>query len=595
MIPTPIAIRPPTVAYFSMEIGLEADMPTYSGGLGLLAGDCLRAAADLHVPMVGITLLHRKGYFQQHLDDKGNQTETPCIWSPEKRLEAMAARISVTIEGRQVLVRAWRYVIQGVSGHTVPVYFLDTAMEENSPWDRTLTDYLYGGDQRYRLCQEVVLGIGGSEMLEALGHADVQTYHMNEGHSAFLALALLAEQTNGQQGTAALKAATEAVRRRCIFTTHTPVPAGQDQFSADLVRHVLGADWTSELRAECCPDGTLYMTFLALFFARYVNGVAMRHGEISRSMFPGYPINSITNGVHAATWTAPPFQRLYDRRFPEWRKDNLYLRYAVSIPRGEIQQAHAEARQTLLAEVEKRSGVRLDPAAFIMGFARRATAYKRADLLFSDLDRLRRIAKTVGPLQILYGGKAHPADEGGKAVIRRVFEYAAALKDSVQVVYLEDYDMALAKLMCSGVDVWLNTPQKPNEASGTSGMKAALNGVPSLSILDGWWLEGHLEGATGWAIGEDGVTPSDPAREATSLFDKLEYVILPLFHGRKLAFTEVMRLAIALNGSFFNAQRMLAQYLRNAYLAGDEIGATPAPQNDWQLQHTTGYVERAKT
>jgi starch phosphorylase len=291
----------------------------------------------------------------------------------------------------------------------------------------------------------------------------------------------------------------------------------------------------------------------------------MRHGEISRGMFPGYPINSVSNGVHAVTWAADPFRALYDRRIPEWRRDNLYLRYAVELSPAEILSAHTECKGQLLAEVERRTGARLDPTTLTLGFARRATAYKRADLLFTDLDRLRRIARTAGPLQVVYAGKAHPRDEGGKEQIRKVYEAATALQGAVTVVYLEDYDMALARLLCAGSDVWLNTPLKPHEASGTSGMKAAVNAVPSLSVLDGWWVEGCLEGVTGWAIGGDGGQPSDPAREAGDLYAKLESVIVPLFYGRPLAFAEVMRSAVALNGSFYNAQRMLQQYVTNAY------------------------------
>jgi starch phosphorylase len=361
-------------------------------------------------------------------------------------------------------------------------------------------------------------------------------------------------------------AAHDAVRRRCVFTTHTPVPAGQDQFPAELVRAVLGEPTaTTLLNSDGCVDGMLNMTGLALTFSHYVNGVAMRHGEISRGMFPGYPVNSITNGVHAATWAADPFRELYDRHFPEWRRDNLYLRYAVSLEPREILAAHAECKRLLIEEVARRAGVRLAPTALTFGFARRAATYKRADLLLTDPARLRRIARTVGPLQVVYAGKAHPRDESGKAQIRKVFAAAAALEGDVTLVYLEDYDMALARLMCAGVDVWVNTPLKPQEASGTSGMKAAVNGVPSLSILDGWWVEGCLEGVTGWAVGEAGSQPGDSAREAASLYDKLEYVVGPLFYGRPLAFAEVMRSAIALNASFFNAQRVVRQYLRNAY------------------------------
>src|SRR6516225_2277341 len=561
----PTQSRLPSVTYFSMEVGLEPVMPTYGGGLGMLAGDTLRAAADLDIPMVGVTLLHRKGYFCQQLDARGTQTESPCSWSPEKFLVPLKPRVPITIENREVLVRAWRYEIHGVTGHTVPVFFLDTDLEQNSSWDRTLTDHLYGGDKRDRLCQEVILGLCGLAMVRALGHQETQAFHMNEGHSALLALGLLAEKIAGRSNLDVSETIRSTIRPQCVFTTHTPVPAGHDQFDMDLVRRVLGEELTGALKSSaCCLNATLNMTYLALFFSHYVNGVAMRHGEISRGMFPNYPINSITNGVHGVTWASLPFQRLYDRHFPEWRRDNLYLRYAISIPLGEIQQAHVEAKQLLLAEVERRTGVHLDPAAFTIGFARRAATYKRADLLFNNLDRLRRIAAQAGPLQVLYGGKAHPQDEGGKTMIRRVFEAAAALGDTVRVGYLSDYDMALAKFLCGGVDLWLNTPQKPQEASGTSGMKAALNGIPSLSVLDGWWIEGHLDGTTGWSIGEDDGAPSDPAQEATSLYDKLEFVILPLFYRRAMAYAEVMRSVIALNASFFSAQRMVGQYLQNA-------------------------------
>lgn len=562
----------PTVAYFSMEVGLESDLPTYSGGLGVLAGDTLRAAADLGVPMVGVSLAHRKGYFRQRLDTGGNQSEEPAAWEPESRLEAMPHRVTVSIEGRAVVVRAWRYLVRGLSG-VVPVYLLDTDLDGNSKLDRQLTDHLYGGDQRYRLCQEVVLGVGGTEFLRAAGHDRLTTYHMNEGHAALLTLGLLAEDACGQLPAQVSDAAREAVRRRCVFTTHTPVPAGHDQFSADLVRSVLGELAASLLlNSDGRVDDVLNMTGLALTFSRYVNGVAMRHGEISRGMFPDYPINSITNGVHAATWVADPVRALFDRHFPEWRRDNLYLRYAIGLPPGEVLAAHAECKRELLAEVERRTGTRLDPNALTLGFARRAAAYKRADLLFTDADRLRRIARTAGPLQVVFAGKAHPRDEGGKAQICRVFEAAAALKGDVTVAYLEDYDMALARQLCAGADVWLNTPLKPQEASGTSGMKAALNGVPSLSILDGWWVEGCLEGVTGWAIGEDGGKPGDPEREADDLSAKLEHVVAPLFYLRPLQFAEVMRAAIAINGSYYNAQRMIAQYLRNAYTSSAKPG-----------------------
>jgi len=280
---------------------------------------------------------------------------------------------------------------------------------------------------------------------------------------------------------------------------------------------------------------------------------------------PNYPIDAITNGVHAVTWTAMPFRNLYDHHIPEWRYDNFYLRYAVNIPLSEIQYGHAQAKRDLLELVQHRTGVQLDEGALTIGFARRSAAYKRADLLFSSLDRLRWITRHVGPLQVIYAGKAHPQDYAGKALIRRIFAAAAEVGETMRVVYLENYDMALARDICAGVDLWLNTPQRPQEASGTSGMKAALNGVPSLSVLDGWWLEGHQEGVTGWAIGDGQGSGEEPSHEVASLYDKLEHVILPLFYERPMEFAKVMRSAIALNGSFFNTQRMMFQYLRNAY------------------------------
>jgi glycogen phosphorylase len=564
-----------TIAYFSMEIGLDAGIPTYGGGLGILAGDTLRAAADLRTPMVGVTLLHRKGYLRQHLDSWGNQYESEETWYPEEHLEALTHRVSITIEGRPVLVRAWRYLIQGASEQTVPVYFLDTDLHENTPADRALTGYLYGGDSRYRLRQEALLGLGGIAMLRALGYHNVQTYHMNEGHSAFLALALLQEWCC-QRGLNSLnQESLEAVRRQCVFTTHTPVAAGHDEFPLNMVREVLG-DQRTDLLATTggCRDGRLSMSHLALTMSGFVNGVSQRHSEVSRQLYPGYSIAAITNGVHAATWLAPSFHRLYDRCIPEWRYNNRALSRASDIPLGDIQEAHRQAKLQLLEEVQQRTGVVLDPNIMTIGFARRAAAYKRADLLFTDLEQLKKIARYAGPFQVLYAGKAHPRDQHSKDIIRRVFGAADALDGAVRVLYLENYNMTLGKLLCAGVDLWLNNPQKPLEASGTSGMKAALNGVPSLSVLDGWWVEGHQEGVTGWSIGDAGDETSDPVREAQSLYYKLEHVVLPMFYHQPGEYAQIMRSAIALNGSVFNTHRMLAQYLENAYHAANSYHAS---------------------
>ena len=571
-------------AYFSMEIALDPALPTYSGGLGILAGDTLRSAADMGLPMGGVTLLHRKGYFEQHLDAQGNQTETASEWEPEKLLQPLEARATITLNGQSVSIRAWQYTIRGCTGHQVPVYLLDTNLPENSPFARTLTDQLYGGDDHYRLCQEVVLGIGGVAILRRLGHHHVLTYHMNEGHPALLALALLEEHLGGRPCSEASADDIAFIRKKCVFTTHTPVPAGHDQFSESLVRRVLGDAHTNALEKGGCMGGNvLNMTDMGLRFSHYINGVAMQHGEISRGMFPNYPVRAITNGVHAGTWTSRPFQELFDRHIPEWRCDNLYFRYAIGIPLFEVRTAHAYAKQMLREELLHKIGFQLDPNILTIGFARRATAYKRADLLFSDLERLKCIAREIGPMQLVFGGKSHPQDSAGKEQIRLVFEAMAALKGVINCVYVENYEMRWASLITAGVDLWLNTPQRPFEASGTSGMKAALNGVPSFSVPDGWWLEGHVEGATGWDIGREEI-PERPADEIASLYHKLETIIVPMFYGRPEAYAEVMRLSIALNGAFFNTQRMLSQYVLDAYFSGRQ--STPLEQVVAESRHT---------
>ncbi|MFQ5509279.1 MAG: alpha-glucan family phosphorylase [Leptospirillia bacterium] len=556
-----------TIAYFSMEIALEPGMPTYSGGLGILAGDTIRSAADQELSLVAVSLLHRKGYFFQRIAPDGTQSEEPVVWAVEDFLTPLTDRVEVSIEGRKVRVAAWKYKVHGVTGHTVPVYLLDTDLPENAPEDRRLTDVLYGEGKRYRLCQEVVLGMGGVKMLDTLGHGNVARYHMNEGHASFLALQLLEESAADGDREGPGLTDIEAVRERCVFTTHTPVPAGHDKFPLDMVREVIGERAEFAMPDVFCCEGELNMTFLALNLSGYVNGVAKRHGEVARDMFARYPIDSITNGVHVATWASEPFARLFDQHIPGWREDSFSLRYALGIPIGEVWSAHQEAKRELVNHINRETNAGFDTDALTLGFARRMTPYKRPDLLFSDLDRLAGIARGGGPLQVLYGGKAHPSDEAGKQAIRRIHEAANALGDEVNVVFLDNYDMGLGRIITAGVDVWLNTPQPPKEASGTSGMKAAVNGVPSLSVLDGWWIEGCIEGVTGWAIGEDGRNgdATDSKDDAKFLFDKLESVVIPTYYQQRDAFTDMMRHTIALNASFFNAQRMLQQYVLKAY------------------------------
>jgi starch phosphorylase len=575
-----------------MEIALENAMPSYSGGLGVLAGDTIRAAADIRLPMVAMCLLYRKGFFTQVLADDGLQSEEAVEWNVADFLKEETARVDVPLENRRVQLRAWRYDAKGVRGFEVPIYFLDADLPENDERDRNLTGSLYGGDPYYRLCQEVLLGIGGVRMLRALGYTDLNRYHMNEGHAALLTLELLGEEAEKAGRDSIRGEDITRVRSKCVFTTHTPVPAGHDRFpmefltrafperqefldlkdatSAQLLRQVLQAETNFPDLQEAAKRGaSLNMTHLALNMSMYVNGVAKMHGEVSRRMFPQVPIEAITNGVHAATWTAPAFQQMFDRYIPTWREDNYSLRGALGLPQEEVWSSHLLSKHELFLEVQKKTGLQMDSEVFTIGFARRATGYKRADLILSDLDRLREIAKNVGKFQIVFAGKAHPKDGGGKDLIRKIFRAKKALKKSIQVVFLDNYNMDVGGKITAGVDLWLNTPQFPLEASGTSGMKAALNGVPSLSILDGWWVEGHIEGVTGWAIGplrQSGDETLNNEADAESLYDKLEHVILPMYYNDRQKYLSVMQHSIAINGSFFNTQRMVQQYITDAYI-----------------------------
>ena len=562
------------IAYFSMEIALEPAMPTYSGGLGVLAGDTIRSAADLKLPMVAVTLIHRQGYFAQKLDANGWQTEASVTWDVARFCRELPPRVQVGIEGRTIHVRAWQYMVKGVSGHEVPVILLDTDLPENSEWDRALTDHLYGGDSHYRLCQEVILGIGGVRMLRALGYQDVSRFHMNEGHAALLGLELLDERARWFHRDRFNHEDVQAIQRQCVFTTHTPVPAGHDKFPLDHVRRVLGRDDTFDMHEVFCCAGELNMTYLALNLSHYVNGVAKKHGEVSQQMlqpkdgFHHYQIDHITNGVHLATWASPSFAGLFDRHVPGWREDNASLRAALNIPKEEVWQAHQAAKTRAIEEVNRRANANFDLETFTIGFARRAATYKRAELLLTEPSRLREIASRAGRLQIIYGGKAHPSDEAGKRVIQQIIQARDSLGPDVRLVYLENYDWELGGLLTAGVDVWLNTPLPPMEASGTSGMKAALNGVPSLSVLDGWWNEGCIEGVTGWAI--DGVaqgkeTENRTPQDAQSLYQKLGQIVLPAFYQYRDDWLRVMRHAIALNASHFNTQRMVQEYVVKAY------------------------------
>ncbi|MCK0508284.1 alpha-glucan family phosphorylase [Aromatoleum anaerobium] len=553
------------VAYFSMEIALRNDISTYSGGLGVLAGDTIHAAADLELPLVAVSLVSRKGYFRQEFDGRGRQVELADPWDPAQHARPLEAKVTVPIEGRDVWVGGWLYVLEGHMGGRQPVILLDTDLPENLGADRELTHYLYGGDAAYRLKQEIVLGIGGTRMLRALGYR-LRQYHMNEGHSALLTLELLRRHAYAAENLRPGEQRYDIprVRTLCNFTTHTPVDAGHDQFSYELVQRVLG-DFIdiATLQSLAGPE-RLNMTHLALNLSEYVNGVAKRHAEVSRLMFPGYHVRSITNGVHPARWTSAGFATLYDAHLPGWCCEPELLARADRITDSAIWDAHQQAKERLIEQVRTACGVALQPQWPILGFARRMTAYKRPDLLFSNLERLKAIARRH-PFQIVLAGKAHPRDDEGKRLIEALHAHRRDLHDVIPIAFLPNYDLDIALTLVSGVDVWLNTPLCPLEASGTSGMKAAFNGVPSLSVLDGWWIEGCIEGVTGWAVGNCAASEDD----AQSLYDKLENVVLPLYRGNgndRSGWIALMKGAISKNAAYFNSHRMMRRYVAEAYM-----------------------------
>ncbi len=551
-------MRGETIAYFSMEIGLVEEIPTYAGGLGTLAGDTVRSSADLGIPIVAVTLASKKGSFRQELDAAGRQIEHPQDWNPADLMELLPERARVRIGGGMVSIAAWQYDIESPTGGRVPVLFLDTDLEENSPEDRGITDLLYGGDYRYRLKQEMVLGMGGVRLLDALGFK-IRKYHLNEGHSSLLALELL-DRAGGDP---------DAVQEMCVFTTHTPVEAGHDKFSYHLVGELMEDGDRIEMLRRFGGGEELNLTLLALNLSHYVNGVAKKHRDVSSAMFPGYVIHSVTNGVHSYSWTCPSFRELYDRYLPGWANEPELLVRVDIIPDELMVEAHATAKKELIDAVNRSTGSDMDPEVLTLGFARRSTEYKRPTLLFSDLDRLRRISSR-GEVQIVMAGKAHPRDFQGKRLIEEIFGHARALKGEVEVAYLKNYDMGLAAKMVAGVDVWVNTPLRPREASGTSGMKAAHNGVINFSVLDGWWIEGWIEGVTGWSIGpepgEELTAEESRRRDIDDLYSKLEYIIVPTFYNRKDHWVRMMNDSIGMLAYYFNSHRMMRRYVTEAYL-----------------------------
>jgi len=597
----------PVIAYFSAEYGLHHSLPFYAGGLGFLAGDFLKECSDLNIPLVAVGFMYPEGYVSQRISADGWQENVQFT------LDREAASISrvfddagtplvvqVPIIEPPIYVAVWR-----VGVGRVPLYLLDTDIEENDPWNRGISARLYSGDLELRLRQEIVLGIGGAEVLQALGieHAVV---HLNEGHAAFSLLERIRDRI--VQGLP-FEEALQKVRETTVFTTHTPVPAGHDIFPFPLIekyfsrfRESLGLDRETFLHLGTHPDEPLgfNMTAFALRLSEYKNGVSRKHGEVANLMWQNLwtdrsaadgPIEAITNGVHVPTWIEPKMELLFNKHLPSgWldRHDDPTLWNKIdTVPDEELWKTHVWLKIKLLEVIRERArqrwsrdhvnpcmviagGGMLDPSVLTLGFARRFATYKRADLIFQDFERLQKLLKNRWkPLQIIFAGKAHPDDHPGKMILQKIVNIAKDPEFAGRIAFVEDYGEQFAQYLVHGVDVWLNTPIPPMEASGTSGMKASLNGVPNLSILDGWWLEG-FGGENGWAFGGDPIEGDRTRSDAEAMYRIIEEEIIPLYYdtnddGIPVGWVRMMKNAIQRTGSHFSARRMVKEYAQKFY------------------------------
>jgi starch phosphorylase len=537
----------PLVAYISMEIALENKIKTYAGGLGVLAGDILRSAVNMRFPMVGVTLFNHEGYFKQTITKDGEQKKSPDK-SEFLLFKKMPQTVTVNIGKEAVLVGAWRYLIKSESGFCVPIYFLDTDLPGNSPENRRLSGALYGGNEEYRLKQEIILGRGAVKILEAIGHKKIVKFHLNEGHGALAAVELFLNSKQAQE-----KNKIKEVKKKCVFTTHTPVSKAQDIFSLPYFLS-FQPDFPGYL-PKLVINNEVNMTRIGLYFSGFSNAVSRAHQKTSREIYKDFNLQSVTNGIDSLFWTAPEFKILYDQHIPGWRVDNSLLKKAEYIPLREVWSAHQQAKRRLIAYIAKQPGLKFNEDVFTIAFARRFTVYKRPEFLFRNLGRLLEINKQK-PLQLIYAGKAHPDDLEGQELIRKINLLAKGLSSDIQMVFLENYDLEKAQLLTAGADLWLNNPLPPNEASGTSGMKAAHNGVPQASTFDGWWVEGYKKNKTGWKITE---------KTGDEIYDLLEKKILPLYYDFPEKWRALMVSTISRNAAYFNTQRALREYIKNIY------------------------------
>ena len=542
------------IAYFSMEVGVNNAIHTYAGGLGILAGDTLKAGADVDAPMVGITLLYKNGYFKQDIiEETGHQKACSDDWDYEHILTKLPQTCTITIHEREVQIGIWKYDIPGGSGGSLPLYFLDADIEGNHDDERAASSYLYSKFPHTRITQEIILGVGGVAAMEALGY-QIDTYHLNESHAGFAILALHEMFGNRQEA-----------QNKVVFTTHTPVKHGHTIYEESYVRSFLKGGVAEYIHPEDLNEGNMHMTNFCLHNSRYANAVARKHAETSLNMFPDHTIDAITNGIHTASWTSKITQDVFDEYIDGWRQDFSLLRNSHLIPDPVIAEMKRENKKEMIAYLAEKHQLELSEHVCTLGFARRVDAYKRLNFITQDIERLKKIAHTYGGIQILFSGKAYPDSQVQAAAIQEIVKLSQIDHGLLKIHFIEGYDMELSLKLVSGVDVWLNNPIRPKEASGTSGMKAAANGTMNFSVIDGWWVEGWNENITGWAIGDESSHIGNEHYEREHMYSKLEHVILPMYHNDSKHWIEMMKNAISINGGHFQTHRMLLEYIAKAY------------------------------
>lgn len=543
--------KPISIAYFSLEYGINDNIKLYAGGLGILAGDTLKTAANKKLDYCGVGILYKKGYFKQVINDAGEQETLEDIWDYEKFLTLKLTPKEYQIGGYKIWLQVWEYQVKSING-SIPLYLIDCDLPQNSEFFKSISYHLYPNEYLLKHRQELVLGIGGVKILEEIRGSLTDIIHINESHAGFCIVELLKRFSNDE------------VKQKLVFTTHTPVPAGHEVFTKYQIKEYLGEDLTL-LDDQFKTGEHLKMTEMCYFYSKFSNGVSKKHSQVASKMFEGFEFDFITNGIDVNTWINPKMAELFDKNIDNWRLVPQNLRLAQTISHVDFAQTKKAIKVAYFNKLNSQINSKLDPEIFTICFARRAANYKRMNLLFRDFERLEKIASKFTKLQVLFSGKAHPNDELGQKYIQEIISFTKKKSPHVEICFLTDYNMDTSADLVSGVDIWLNNPIVPLEASGTSGMKAALNGVPSFSTVDGWWPEGLVEGVTGWSIGTGKEGEEFLEEEAENLYSKLEHVILPIYYNDSKNWIDIQKSSIAINGSYFNTSRMLDEYILKAY------------------------------